>query len=329
MSAHQLNLTAQKTEAVMVTRKKGYRRPTFKVGGQQINTKNSLRYLGIEIDSGRRFKVHEQTVGAKAMKTAQALSRILPNIGGSTTAKRQLLSSVVHSQILYAAPIWEPLLHRRADSDIPIKGDAASHMKAAQRLMALRVTRAYCTVSYEAATLIASMPPINLIAKERSEAHKATNRAQALREARKETMLTWQQEWDRAENGRWTHNLIRNVEKWTGRRHGDINYYLTQVLTGHGCFNSYLFKIQKIDSPKCSLCKAGNVDAKHALFECDAFENWRRQLYGELGHDVTQDNLTDLMLQEKPKWQIIAAYINRVMKFKCDDERRRQAEQIN
>lgn len=137
MSAHQLNLAAQKTEAVMMTRKKGYRRPLFKVGGQQITTKKSLRYLGVEIDSGRRFKVHEQTVGAKAMKTAQALSMILPNIGGSTTAKMQLLSSVVHSQILYAAPIWEPLIHCRADSDIPIKGDAVSHMKAAQRLMAL------------------------------------------------------------------------------------------------------------------------------------------------------------------------------------------------
>lgn len=96
-----------------------------------------MKYLGIEIDSGRRFKVQEQTVGSKAMKTAQALARILPNIGGSSTAKRQLLSSVVHSQLLYAAPTWEPLLDRRADSDIPIKGDIAIHMKAAQRLMAL------------------------------------------------------------------------------------------------------------------------------------------------------------------------------------------------
>lgn len=34
MNAHQLNLAAQKTEAIMVTRKKGYRRPTFKVGDQ-------------------------------------------------------------------------------------------------------------------------------------------------------------------------------------------------------------------------------------------------------------------------------------------------------
>jgi len=74
------------------------------------------------MNSGRRFKVHEQTAGAKAMKTAQASSRILPNCGGSSTAKRRLLTSVVHSQLLlYAAPIWEPLLDHRADSNIATK----------------------------------------------------------------------------------------------------------------------------------------------------------------------------------------------------------------
>lgn len=136
MRAHWLKLAAHKTEAVMLTRKKGYRRPMFTVGGQQINSQKSIRYLGVEIDSGRRFKEYEVLVGAKAMKTAQALSRILPNVGGSSTSKRKLLTSVVHSQLLYSAPIWEPLLSTRAGSTTTIKGDTAKHMKAAQRLMA-------------------------------------------------------------------------------------------------------------------------------------------------------------------------------------------------
>lgn len=106
MNEHVLKLAAHKTEAVMLTRKIGYRKPTFTVGGQRITTQNSLRYLGVQIDSGRAFKVHEQEVGAKAMKIAQALARILLNVGGLLTAKRKLLASIVHSQLLYAAPIW-------------------------------------------------------------------------------------------------------------------------------------------------------------------------------------------------------------------------------
>lgn len=325
MREHWLRLATHKTEAVMLTRKKGYRTPTFTVGGQRINTQNCIRYLGVEIDSGRRFKVHEQTVGAKATKTAQALSRILPNIGGPSTAKRQLLSSVVHSQLLYAAPIWQPLLDHRADSDIPIKGDYAVHMKAAQRQMALRVTRAYRTVSFEAVTLIASMPPITLLAKERCIAHRAPNRHEALKTARKETIKEWQREWDSSGKGRWTHALIKDVKKWIERKHGDIDHYLTQMLTNKGCFKSYLNQIKKADSPRCELCDAPVDDANHTMFECDAFENWRRQMYGEIGQNLTQENLVDVMLQEKSKWTIIATFISRVMRYKCEEERRRQA----
>lgn len=325
MTEHQLRLATHKTEAVMLTRKKGYRKPTFVVGGHQVTTKNSLKYLGVEIDSGRRFKVHEQAIGHKATRTAQALSRILPNIGGSTTAKRKLLASVVHSQLLYAAPVWEPLLDHRPDSVVPLKGDTAKNMKAAQRIMALRVTRAYRTVSFEAVTLLAAMPPIMLLAKERTAVQNANNKSQALQDARRGTMVTWQQNWENAVKGRWTYTLIRDVEKWVNRRYGETDYFLTQALTNHGCFNAYLHKIKKAASPKCSMCDAEIDDAKHTLFECDAYENWRQHLYAEIGHTLTPQDLIETMLKGKEIWDLIAAYIHRVMEHKCAAERTRQA----
>lgn len=329
MNTQKLRLALQKTEAVMLTRKRDYRKPIFTLEGQQIATKNSLRYLGIEIDVGRRFKVHEQKVGAKAMRTAQALTRILPNIGGSSTAKRKLLTSVVHSQILYAAPIWSPLLYHRPNSTVPIKGDVAKHIKSAQRLMALRVTRAYRTVSYEAVTLIASMPPIKLLAKERIAIRNATDKCQTARDARKDTMKEWQREWEKAENGRWTYTLISNIEKWANRKHGDLDHFLTQVLTNHGCFNAYLHRMKKLETPKCSWCEADTDDANHTLFVCDAFENWRRVLVGEIGHDLTAANIVDTMLECRSKWNLIVYYINKVMRHKCDAERQQQSSTRN
>lgn len=134
-------------------------------------------------------------------------------------------------------------------------------------------------------------------------AHKSANRAQTLKEARNETLKTWQREWDCSEKGKWMHTQIRKVEKWTGRRHGDIDFNLTQALTNHGCFNEYLYKIKKIDNPKCSLSDADNDDVNHTLFVCDTLDNWRRQLFREMGYNLTPDNLVDNMLQEKGKWQ--------------------------
>jgi len=60
MISKKLRLAPNKTEAVMLTRKRGYRKPTFVLGYQQITKKNSLMYLGVEIATGRRFAMHEK-----------------------------------------------------------------------------------------------------------------------------------------------------------------------------------------------------------------------------------------------------------------------------
>lgn len=140
-------------------------------------------------------------------------------------------------------------------------------------------------------------------------------------------MRVWQQEWDSVDKGRWTHTLIGNVEKWTERKHGEIDYYLTQALTNRGCFGAYLHEIKKADSPKCVMCDAPIDNANYTLFECVAFENWRRQMMEEIGHSVNQENLVDTMLQGKSKWVTVTTIIIRAMKHKYENERRRQAEQ--
>lgn len=84
--------------------------------------------------------------------------------------------------------------------------------------------------------------------------------------------------------------------------------------------------MKKLDSPKCSLCEADIDDSNHTLFECDAFENWRRQLYGDLGCQLTTGNMIGIMLGEKKAWHLVSSYINRIMEHKCGAERMRKAE---
>lgn len=108
--------------------------------------------------------------------------------------------------------------------------------------------------------------------------------------------------------------MIPNVDKWINRRHGDLDYFIMQKFTGHGCFNAYLYKIKKLNSPQCSFCGAESDDVvKHTLFECDAFKNWRRQLGGEISHELNPENIIDTMLEEKRNWHMISTFISRVM----------------
>lgn len=77
-----LNLAVHKTEAVILTNKRGYDRPSFYLDGRLIDPTEQLRYLGIELSRKLGFKAHLIAAAARALKTAQALARILPNVGG-------------------------------------------------------------------------------------------------------------------------------------------------------------------------------------------------------------------------------------------------------
>ena len=84
----------------------------------------------------------------------------MPCIGESREAKRRLVASVVHSELLYAAPVWANVLKNHA---------IQRRLFSAQRLVALRIDAAYRTVSMSAVLVQASVPPVELLAEERQE----------------------------------------------------------------------------------------------------------------------------------------------------------------
>ena len=88
------------------------------------------------------------------------MARLIPNIGGPREAKRRLVESVVHSKLLYAAPVWANALKNHA---------IQKKLFSAQRLVALRIVSAYRTVSTSAVLVLASVPLINLLAEETLE----------------------------------------------------------------------------------------------------------------------------------------------------------------
>ncbi|KRF97432.1 uncharacterized protein Dwil_GK27909 [Drosophila willistoni] len=103
---------------------------------------------------------------------------------------------------------------------------------------------AFRTISDEAALVIAGLMPIaeqvtmaEGIFSRREETSNAPSR-QAERSSQWHGCLArWQSRCDASTKGRWTWKLIPNIEAW---RHGQVNFYLTQILSGHGCIRSYL-----------------------------------------------------------------------------------------
>ncbi|XP_053996980.1 uncharacterized protein LOC128886297 [Hylaeus anthracinus] len=171
-------------------------------------------------------------------------------------------------------------------------------MFAVQRQLALRAACSYRTVSECAVEAVAGVIPIDLLAFERKNIFQRsleTGRAEAVSHERAATLRAWQQRWEAAQPGRWTARLTGDLATWISRTHGEVNFYLTQFLIGHGYFRAYLSRMGKVGSSGCRYCDAARDDALHTSFVCDRFARDRVDL-GALVGDVTPDNIVRVML---------------------------------
>ncbi|CAI6375758.1 unnamed protein product [Macrosiphum euphorbiae] len=255
-------------EAVILTTKRGYVLPQLRIQGVDVTIKENITYLGVELHRVLGFGAHIKTASA----TALALSRILPNIGGSGQKKRKLLSTVVTSKLLYASPLWVGALDVKRNVE---------ELQRPQRVMAIRIIRAYRTISTAAAMVIAGLVPAHLLAWERSERHRRKSEEDQERVKdviREEVIHKWQQEWNREPNGQWTRSLIKDLSAWVNRKHGTVDFHTTQMLSSHGCFGKYLWRFKKLDNPRCIDCGEPTDDVEHVMFRCGRWERDRRAL---------------------------------------------------
>ncbi|XP_062134202.1 uncharacterized protein LOC133844301 [Drosophila sulfurigaster albostrigata] len=119
--------------------------------------------------------------------------------------------------------------------------------------------------------------------------------------------------------GRWTHRLIPNIGEWTSRKHGQVNFHLTQVLSGHGCFRSYLHRFGHEASGNCSEC--GTLeDAEHTIFACKLYGSLRNDLERALGVSIAVGNLVPLMLQSVDNWVAISTLCTEELVTSADIE---------
>jgi endonuclease/exonuclease/phosphatase family metal-dependent hydrolase len=314
LDSNGLQLAVHKTEAVFFTRRRKLLPPKLEVDNFVVPFSRSLRYLGVQIDDKLRFTEHVEKAASKATAIAEDLARLMPNTGGPKHKRRKLYSEVVHSVLLYGAPIW---------ADATKKERTKLTLARVQRRSALRVASAYRTVSGDAILVLTAIPPIDLLAAERQAVYNGQKRV----DARELTMQKWQERWDASAKGRWTHRLIGELMAWYQRKHGELCYHLTQLLTGHGCFGSYLHKIGKEVTCECHHCGSIKDDAEHTLFACPAWEEARNSLKIKVGEEaMTLTKMVPSMLENAASWSAWVEFASSVMQSKEEEERSRRGE---
>jgi len=93
---------------------------------------------------------------------------------------------------------------------------------------------------------------------------------------------------------------------------GEVNFYLTQFLSGHGYFRSYLDRRRRARDPTCRYCGCERDDAEHTFFVCEKWEGEREALEGVIG-SFTPDNIVGLMLQRPEWWTSVSTYVSKIL----------------
>ncbi|KAL4085221.1 hypothetical protein QTP88_027080 [Uroleucon formosanum] len=202
-----LQLSINKTEAVILTTKRGYNHPEFMLKGINIDIKKQIRYLGVELNHVWGYGKHIGKAAAKASSTASNLVRIMADVGGASHKKRKIFGAIVYSQTQYASPVWTHAFKFNINKSTFLKP---------QRLIALRIAMVYRTVFTQAILVVASIIPAHLMALERLKTYKDKTGKDT---SRKESFTEWQDVWNKAERGRWTKRMDQT---WKNGQQGNM-----------------------------------------------------------------------------------------------------------
>lgn len=109
-----------------------------------------------------------------------------------------------------------------------------------------------------------------------------------------------------------------------------MGYYLTQIMSGHGSFTEYTYRIRKTSDERCRMCDTEVDSVEHTVTECPRWGIWREELARSISgvirsemdrEDVTIRRLVPLMVKEPVVWRAVVTFAVRALTEKEVAER--------
>lgn len=110
--------------------------------------------------------------------------------------------------------------------------------------------------------------------------------------------------------------ILPVFDSWLNRGYGQLDYYTTQMMTGHGAFRGYLFRFNLVDSDVCLHCRRVADTVQHTIEECPEWQEERRILQTEVSRDLSLASIVAGMLTSPKSWAAFQRFSEVVLKKK-------------
>ena len=154
--ANKIQFNERKSKVLLLTKRKRKESRVLEIylNKRRLTQVPNLKYLGIILDSKLSFRDHITYITEKCTKLIFALARSAKlNWGLGSAALKTIYTGAILPLILYGVPIWVNATKKTSYKQKIIR---------VQRLINLRIGKAYRTVSNEALCMITGITPIDI-----------------------------------------------------------------------------------------------------------------------------------------------------------------------
>ena len=214
---NKITFNEQKSKAMLVTRRKRRERTEVNI---YLNTKpleqvKSIKYLGITIDNKMNFREHIITTTQKCSTLIHTLAKSAKlNWGLKREALNTIYKGAILPLMLYGAPVWRSAMEKNCNRTLYSR---------VQRLMNIKIAKAYRTTSSDALCILTCDAPVQLKAEEATNLYRITKDKQNERLDHETEPQDWTQPADTVricEQNELTEHTVRMYTDGSKTEHG-------------------------------------------------------------------------------------------------------------
>ena len=153
---NKIRFNESKSKVLLVTNKKNVRNEKIEIylNNKPLEQVEELKYLGIYIDKKLKSDKHVDHIETKAISLIHALSKSAKLTWGlGHKALHTIYTGAIEPILTYGAPVWGKAIENHKNR---------TKLQRIQRLINIKLTKAYRTISYDASCIIAGIQPIDI-----------------------------------------------------------------------------------------------------------------------------------------------------------------------